>query len=439
MVWIRRQKRADESGNHSRIQHLESLQGRHETASDLLELVQIDGAGAWPPRTDFESWPSALRPYHDIYFNIIPLLSTAEPSLDDAVNKKLVGDFRSHMRKLLAEKIDLTRVREIMAAAEAGRWDIFSRDAYNGFYCCIAMSRHAYRWGTIPVVKFAQRERILELPPELDLPWDYLQRNFGITAASGNNTANILLNINKRGERVYKINASMPKLIRSSEETFFRIFLDIEVSAFPIYYEIVCAIISYEDNNRTTCSNYLESISFRLRHLLRMFFENLVEPRVSQSVWLSYVQGFQAWGVGSMVNGELVRYDGLSGNQALIFRALDAFLGMDRYLSDEQSNRYIPVNQRKICHSLRKHSFRKSAQAHGYITIEYGFKNIVNHMRVFRSAHRARAFSYLEQPAPERLVMTAGKSVLEGVTNQETENNLKALDKMLATRFKQTI
>lgn len=60
-------------------------------------------------------------------------------------------------------------------------------------------------------------------------------------------------------------------------------------------------------------------------------------------------------------------------------------------------------------------------------------------MQVFRSAHRARAFSYLEQPAPERLVMTAGKSVLEGVTNQETENNLKALDKMLATRFKQTI
>ncbi|EZF70384.1 hypothetical protein H105_07200 [Trichophyton soudanense CBS 452.61] len=431
MLWTRWQKTTDESGNYSRIQHLKILKARHETASDLLELVQIDGAGAWPPRTNFESWPSALRPYHDIYFNIIPLLSTAEPSLDDAVNKKLVGDFRSHMRKLLAEKINLTLVKEIMTAAEAGKWDIFPRDAYNGFYCCIAM-------GTIPVVNFAQREQVLELPPELDLPWGYLQRNFGITAASGNNTANVLLNYNKRGERVYKINIAMPKLIRSSEETFFRIFLDIEVSAFPIYYEMVYAIISYEDNNRVICLNYLESISFRLRCLLRMFFENLIESRVSHSVWLSYVQGFQAWGVGSIVNGELIKYDGLSGNQALIFRALDAFLGMDRYLPDEQSRRYIPVNQRKICHSLRKHSFRKSAQSHGYIEIEHGFKNIVNHMRVFRSAHRARAFSYLGQPAPERLVMTAGKSVLEGATKQETENNLKALDQMLATRFKQT-
>ncbi|EFE33750.1 uncharacterized protein ARB_07215 [Trichophyton benhamiae CBS 112371] len=221
MFWIRRQKTADESGNHSRIQHLKNLKTRHETASDLLELVQIDGAGAWPPRTDFESWPSPLRPYHDIYFNIIPLLSTAEPSLDDAVNKKLVGDFRSRMRKMLAERINLAHVKEIMAAAEAGKWDIFPRDTYNGFYCCIAVSRHAYRWGTIPVVEFAQREQVLELPPELDLPWDYLQRNFGVTAASGNNTANVLLNINKRGERVYKINVAMSSLIRSSEETFF--------------------------------------------------------------------------------------------------------------------------------------------------------------------------------------------------------------------------
>lgn len=132
-----------------------------------------------------------------------------------------------------------------------------------------------------------------------------------------------------------------------------------------------------------TCLKYLESIGFRLRRLLRLFFENLIESRVSHSVWLSYVQGFQAWGVGRIVNGEVVKYDGLSGNQVLIFRALDAFLDMGSYLSDEQSNRYIPVNQRKICHSLRKHSFRKSAQANGYIKIEYGFKNIVNHLRVW--------------------------------------------------------
>lgn len=46
---------------------------------------------------------------------------------------------------------------------------------------------------------------------------------------------------------------------------------------------------------------------------------------------------------------------------------------------------------------------------------------------------------YLEVPAPERLSMTAGKSVLEGKTTEETREALKSLDLMLATRFNETI
>lgn len=42
---------------------------------------------------------------------------------------------------------------------------------------------------------------------------------------------------------------------------------------------------------------------------------------------------------------------------------------------------------------------------------------------------------YLEQPAPERLTMTAGKSVLEG----ETKDALKSLDDMLVNRLKVTV
>jgi hypothetical protein len=43
---------------------------------------------------------------------------------------------------------------------------------------------------------------------------------------------------------------------------------------------------------------------------------------------------------------------------------------------------------------------------------------------------------YLEQPAPERLTMTAGKSVLEG---PDAKTALKVLDGMLVTRLKQTV
>lgn len=46
---------------------------------------------------------------------------------------------------------------------------------------------------------------------------------------------------------------------------------------------------------------------------------------------------------------------------------------------------------------------------------------------------------YLEQPAPERLMMTAGKSVLEGPATKDTKEALKGLDEMLVTRLKQTI
>ena len=58
---------------------------------------------------------------------------------------------------------------------------------------------------------------------------------------------------------------------------------------------------------------------------------------------------------------------------------------------------------------------------------------------MFRASHRARVMPYLQQPAPERLTMTAGKSVLEGQTAEETKEALKSLDRMLITRIKETV
>lgn len=46
---------------------------------------------------------------------------------------------------------------------------------------------------------------------------------------------------------------------------------------------------------------------------------------------------------------------------------------------------------------------------------------------------------YLEQPAPERLTMTAGKSVLETPSTKGVKEALKVLDDMMVLRLKQTI
>lgn len=117
---------------------------------------------------------------------------------------------------------------------------------------------------------------------------------------------------------------------------------------------MVRAVISFEEDDKVSCVNLIGNITCRLRHLLLVFYENLTESRVSHSVWLSYVQGFQGWGFGRMVDGELIKYDGLSGNHVLFFQALGAFLGMDRYLTDENMIRYIPAKQRELCIAFRK-------------------------------------------------------------------------------------
>ena len=145
---------------------------------------------------------------------------------------------------------------------------------------------------------------------------------------------------------------------------------------------MVRAVICFEECDKGSCVEHLENITFRLRHLLRIFYDNLVESRISHSVWLSHVQGFQGWGVGRMVGGEFIKYDGLSGNHVLFFQALDAFLGMDLYLTNENMIRYIPVNQRRLCIVLKEHSFRNRLTEKSDLKIEDEVKKIVTLLKV---------------------------------------------------------
>jgi hypothetical protein len=130
-----------------RIQHIKGLAEFHETAAVLSELIQKDGAGSWPPQANYEesTWPEAIQPYNQILREMSPLLATPQPSLDDEANRLRIADFRSRFGQLLREKVNLKDVRRLLDAADAGRWDVFPRDTFNAFYCCISMSRHAYR------------------------------------------------------------------------------------------------------------------------------------------------------------------------------------------------------------------------------------------------------------------------------------------------------
>lgn len=141
-----------EMSNDKVLQDIKNSAESHETLALLADLIHKDGAGEWPPRSNHAkaTWPAALRPYRDIYEEMAPLLPRKTASLDDEVNRTRIANFRFRFQQLLQEKVDLAQVELLLKAAEAGRWDVFPRDTYNGFYSCIAWCRHAYRYSPQP-------------------------------------------------------------------------------------------------------------------------------------------------------------------------------------------------------------------------------------------------------------------------------------------------
>ena len=128
------------------LAQIKAIRDDHETAGLLQHLIEADGAGNWPPQASHgDAWPTALRPYHNIYLELAPSLPVREVSLDNEINSKRCLEYRTRMRKLLHDCIDLSAVKAILLAVEAGDKSALPVDAYNGFFACIALSRHAFR------------------------------------------------------------------------------------------------------------------------------------------------------------------------------------------------------------------------------------------------------------------------------------------------------
>ncbi|KFA49966.1 hypothetical protein S40293_10482 [Stachybotrys chartarum IBT 40293] len=440
----RSQENSPKKIKNRKIQEIKALTNCHEVAAKFAELFHTDGAGSWPPNVnhDTTTWPPALRPYRDIYLQMAPLLPQPVACLDDEVNKARVANFRAQYRKLLQDRIDMTEVKALLEAANAGRWDVFPRETYNAFYCCIASARHAYRWATVPVVKVVQLERVLDIPAELDVPWAHMQRNFGCASQSGNNTSCLMINFDNKGEQVYKINTGLEPHVLAAEDTFVRMFHDIEVLAVPIYHEMLHAIVAFARNDKVACAKHMAGVTAALRPILGNYYNNLHDQKIPLKVWLSHVQGFFAWNAGYVdpETNEHVIYDGISGNQILVFQCLDAFLGYDAYLSKLDQDRNLPARQRALVRALEKHSFRKflheAPQDEAEEQIQKEFAEIVRRLRTFRSAHRVRSKNYLSQPTPERLPMMAGKSLMAAPTMKQS---FQFLDDFMVTRLNQTI
>ncbi|KAF9039532.1 hypothetical protein BDZ89DRAFT_384414 [Hymenopellis radicata] len=419
------------------VQEIHARQKEDDTFACLHQLVALSG-GTWPPRTTYgDEWPPALRAYHEAYKIMAPSLSTEDISLDDEHNLQRTLTFRMGMKKAL-ESVDTEAVRTLLEENDKADSTMTPAD-WNGFFACVALCRHAYRWGTIPVAKVIQNEKIVQFPTELDIPWPFLQRRYGISSLGGCVTSNYLCNFDCEEQIVYEINEGMPDVYRLTEYNFGHVFYAIEKLTLPMYLLMAKTIAHFRRGDKSACACAMASINEILIQVLDCYYEIMSESKIPRTYWMRYAQGFQAWGCGEMVDNEYVEYDGLSGNQLLVFQAVDAFLGLESYLPARDLERYIPATQRHFVSSLRKHNFRGNVEdmAEGS-ALKVETDRMVKTMKAFRQAHRARVRPYLSQPAPERMMMTAGKSVLETEQRPTLKAVLSFLDSFLYERLKKT-
>ena len=78
----------------------------------------------------------------------------------------------------------------------------------------------SFRWGTIPIVRIAQEEKIVNFPSELDIPWSYLRQRYGLKSQGGNAMSNFYCKYDRLGRLVYHINSGMSEKILSAEYNF---------------------------------------------------------------------------------------------------------------------------------------------------------------------------------------------------------------------------
>lgn len=130
--------------------------GNHEASEALRDMIKIDGAGSWPPKASHrDTWPTVLRPYHDIFLELAPLLPVDRIITNDSVNQVRRVEYRTRMQKLLQERLDLSAIKSLLFAVEkTNNLSLLPANVCNGLFACIAHLRHAFRYVSYSKIHF---------------------------------------------------------------------------------------------------------------------------------------------------------------------------------------------------------------------------------------------------------------------------------------------
>ncbi|KAJ6488039.1 hypothetical protein C8R45DRAFT_902639 [Mycena sanguinolenta] len=398
----------------------------HHAIECLRDLIRLGGGGTWPPTATFDdSWPLPLRAYHSVLRTLETSLPVEEPSLDHARNRVIIDSFRARMRSELVRCINLQEVEKTL---EEWRSSDGVQPGWLGFFTCMSFLRHAYRWGVTPIVSEAQSEKSVGFPRELDLPWSALQRHFGISSPSGCMTSICYSNIIADDHLQYRVTAGMSELHNSTEFWNTKLVTDMEIKVLPMYHLFAQTIAFMDMRDPVAARDALKSANDILRAALKYFFNTMVESKMSHTVWMAYVQGFQGWALDGI--------DGISGGQSLVFRTLDSFLGIRPWPTPEKERLHIPGAQRNWLNCLRDYDIRAVAKERNYDEVTAELDSLVKQLRLWRMGHMRRMQPYESVHRPERKTMTAGISVVEASDEMQMIEHLK---KELGQRLAQTV
>ncbi|KAF7317672.1 hypothetical protein MKEN_00854900 [Mycena kentingensis (nom. inval.)] len=404
----------------------------HPILDRLRDLVKC-GGGEWPPRASYrDTWPAALHPYDTVLRTMEPLFPVRESSTVDAHNRVLIDAFRSRMRAELDEHVNLRDVQSALDRAEKSDPASCSQAAWLGIWLCISMLRHSYRWGVTPIVSEAQSEETLDFPEQLDLIWTYLQRHFGTTSPGGCMSSLMYTNLRADDRLEYSVNVGMPETHRQTEYWNTKLICSMEERTIPMYHLFARAITLLDASDLPGALAALKSANDVLKSALKHFFATLVDANLAQDVWLAYVQGYQGWTLGGI--------DGISGGQSLLFRTLDAFLGIRPFPTPEKEALHLMTQQRAWLEFMREYDIRARVKTFEHtpeaeeITAE--LDALVKQLRLWRMGHMRRMIPYESARRPERKTMTAGISVVDASSEDLMIQHLK---KELGRRLAETV
>ncbi|OAA75990.1 hypothetical protein LEL_05674 [Akanthomyces lecanii RCEF 1005] len=263
------------------VDSLRKLQNEHDIAFHFLGVVESDGDGQWPPKVSYDAWPAALMPYKAIWNDAVPLISDPRNNIYGNQNGYKIKIVRNRLKTLLTTSVALSKVNETLS--QATHRNALSQRQYNGFCCCIAFLRHTYRWGTNPIIRSAQRERVIDFPDELALPWRHIQRHFGFTSESGTVMSNFLLNINEHGNPEHVINQPLSQDYRLSEFNFYCMFYEMERLSVPVYYAMIHAIIQFNKGEKSLCRKHMGHLNETFDKVFDSLSGNMHNGKMSTS------------------------------------------------------------------------------------------------------------------------------------------------------------